>query len=195
MERKYRQRGYSDRDAAEKKRRPRRPARRAAAAASEAGHAGAAHAAHGRHGDEGALLELRRGARAGLRSERRMSALPGGDAFLQAVRAFRYRQRSLNARSRFRSESRTKLAKNDCTFFEFRMTVEKDTSPVTYATNTPCSARSRTSQRCAQSLRRPLQEVDSRSTQAINSGMRRFYICSTCVHFAFSRYWRGEGKE
>ena len=27
-----------------------------------------------------------------------------------------------------------KLAKNDCTFFEFRMTVEKDTSPVTYAT-------------------------------------------------------------
>jgi hypothetical protein len=27
-----------------------------------------------------------------------------------------------------------KDAKNDCTFFEFRMTVEKDTSPVTYAT-------------------------------------------------------------
>lgn len=26
-----------------------------------------------------------------------------------------------------------KDAKNDCTFFEFRMTVEKDTSPVTYA--------------------------------------------------------------
>jgi predicted RNA-binding Zn-ribbon protein involved in translation (DUF1610 family) len=32
-----------------------------------------------------------------------------------------------------------KLAKNDCTFFEFRMTVEKDTSPVTYATNTPAA--------------------------------------------------------
>ncbi|MFY9751256.1 MAG: hypothetical protein WBS18_13105 [Candidatus Acidiferrales bacterium] len=30
-----------------------------------------------------------------------------------------------------------KDAKNDCTFFEFRMTVEKDTSPVTYATATP----------------------------------------------------------
>ncbi len=30
-----------------------------------------------------------------------------------------------------------KDAKNDCTFFEFRMTVEKDTSPVTYATNAP----------------------------------------------------------
>ena len=27
-----------------------------------------------------------------------------------------------------------KDAKNDCTFFEFRMTVEKDTSPVAYAT-------------------------------------------------------------
>jgi len=33
-----------------------------------------------------------------------------------------------------------KDAKNDCTFFEFRMTVEKDTSPVTYATNTPAAA-------------------------------------------------------
>src|SRR5580693_899827 len=28
-----------------------------------------------------------------------------------------------------------KDGKNNCTFFEFRMTVEKDTSPVTYATN------------------------------------------------------------
>jgi hypothetical protein len=28
-----------------------------------------------------------------------------------------------------------KDAKNNCSFFEFRMTVEKDTSPVTYATN------------------------------------------------------------
>ena len=30
-----------------------------------------------------------------------------------------------------------KDAKNNCSFFEFRMTVEKDTSPVTYATSTP----------------------------------------------------------
>jgi len=30
-----------------------------------------------------------------------------------------------------------KDAKNQCTFFEFRMTVEKDTSPVSYATSTP----------------------------------------------------------
>ena len=30
-----------------------------------------------------------------------------------------------------------KDARNDCSFFEFRMTVEKDTSPVTYATSTP----------------------------------------------------------
>jgi hypothetical protein len=30
-----------------------------------------------------------------------------------------------------------KDAKNNCTFFEFRMTVEKDTSPVTYATSAP----------------------------------------------------------
>ncbi len=33
-----------------------------------------------------------------------------------------------------------KDAKNNCTFFEFRMTVEKDTSPVTYATATPAPA-------------------------------------------------------
>lgn len=30
-----------------------------------------------------------------------------------------------------------KDAKNNCTFFEFRMTVEKDTSPVTYAAKSP----------------------------------------------------------
>lgn len=30
-----------------------------------------------------------------------------------------------------------KDAKNDCKFFAFRMTVEKDTSPVTYATSAP----------------------------------------------------------
>jgi len=30
-----------------------------------------------------------------------------------------------------------KDAKNDCKFFEFRMTVEKDTSPVTYASKAP----------------------------------------------------------
>ncbi|MGB0037053.1 MAG: hypothetical protein WBP79_16410 [Candidatus Acidiferrales bacterium] len=32
-----------------------------------------------------------------------------------------------------------KDAKNDCTFFEFRMTVEKDTSPVNYATTAPAA--------------------------------------------------------
>jgi hypothetical protein len=32
-----------------------------------------------------------------------------------------------------------KDAKNKCTFFEFRMTVEKDTSPVNYATSTPAA--------------------------------------------------------
>jgi hypothetical protein len=32
-----------------------------------------------------------------------------------------------------------KDAKNNCTFFELRMTVEKDTSPVTYATNAPAA--------------------------------------------------------
>ncbi len=32
-----------------------------------------------------------------------------------------------------------KDAKNDCTFFEFRTTVEKDTSPVSYATNAPAA--------------------------------------------------------
>ena len=33
-----------------------------------------------------------------------------------------------------------KDAKNGCTFFEFRMTVEKDTSPVNYATHAPAAA-------------------------------------------------------
>ena len=33
-----------------------------------------------------------------------------------------------------------KDAKNNCTFFEFRMTVEKDTSPVAYATPVPAAA-------------------------------------------------------
>jgi len=33
-----------------------------------------------------------------------------------------------------------KDAKNDCTFFEFRMTVEKDTSPVNYAVNSSVPA-------------------------------------------------------
>jgi len=32
-----------------------------------------------------------------------------------------------------------KDAKNNCTFFEFRVTVEKDTSPVNYAKNTPAA--------------------------------------------------------
>jgi hypothetical protein len=32
-----------------------------------------------------------------------------------------------------------KDAKNNCTFFEMRMNVEKDTSPVTYAANTPAA--------------------------------------------------------
>lgn len=35
-----------------------------------------------------------------------------------------------------------KDAKNNCTFFEFRTTVEKDTSPVTYATNVAAPAAS-----------------------------------------------------
>jgi hypothetical protein len=35
-----------------------------------------------------------------------------------------------------------KDAKNNCTFFEFRMTVEKDTSPVNYASNAPAVATS-----------------------------------------------------
>jgi hypothetical protein len=32
-----------------------------------------------------------------------------------------------------------KIAKNDCTFYEFRMTVEKDTSPVQYAAAVPAA--------------------------------------------------------
>ena len=32
-----------------------------------------------------------------------------------------------------------KDARNECTFFEFRMTVEKDTSPTTYAPRTPAA--------------------------------------------------------
>jgi len=37
-----------------------------------------------------------------------------------------------------------KDGKNDCTFFEFRVTVEKDTSPVNYAAGAPAAAAPRT---------------------------------------------------
>ncbi len=36
-----------------------------------------------------------------------------------------------------------KDARNDCTFFEFRMTVEKDTSPVSYAATAPAAPAAR----------------------------------------------------
>ncbi len=36
-----------------------------------------------------------------------------------------------------------KDARNECTFFEFRMTVEKDTSPVSYATKAPAASPAR----------------------------------------------------
>jgi hypothetical protein len=35
-----------------------------------------------------------------------------------------------------------KDARNDCTFFELRVTVEKDTAPIAYATNNPVSTTS-----------------------------------------------------
>ncbi|MGH9702713.1 MAG: hypothetical protein ACRD4K_05015, partial [Candidatus Acidiferrales bacterium] len=35
-----------------------------------------------------------------------------------------------------------KDARNNCTFFEIRVTVEKDTSPVSYASNTPAATTS-----------------------------------------------------
>ena len=52
-----------------------------------------------------------------------------------------------------------KDAKNDCTFFEFRMTVEKDTSPVTLCQRNAGAYEPGTSERRAQGIRRPLQEV------------------------------------
>jgi hypothetical protein len=49
-----------------------------------------------------------------------------------------------------------KDAKNDCKFFEFRMTVEKDTSPVTYAKNpstaAPAAARPNDARRAFEDL-------------------------------------------
>ena len=36
-----------------------------------------------------------------------------------------------------------KDARNECTFFEFRMTVEKDTSPISYATSAPTTTAAR----------------------------------------------------
>jgi len=60
MERKYKQRGYSDRDSQDKKReRTERP---------PSGD-GPAHSAHGRNGNEGAMFELRCGADARFRSK------------------------------------------------------------------------------------------------------------------------------
>ena len=90
MERKYRQRGYSDAEAREKKReRADRPTEQQQPRPKQ-DMLGPRTPRMVGHSDEGALLELRGGSRAGIRSERGMSALPGGDAFVQAVRAFRY---------------------------------------------------------------------------------------------------------
>ena len=121
MERKYRQRGYSDRDAQDKKRdradRPDRPFRGRAAARSKM--RWGRDAADGGNGDARTLRELRRGIDGRLRSEWRMPAVQDGAALLQTVRAISTPDGNSNARSRFWCESRRRMRRTIVRFMSF----------------------------------------------------------------------------
>jgi hypothetical protein len=134
MERKYRQRGYSDRDAAEKKReRTERPPEQPRPKQQD-------------------MLGPRTPRMVGTVMRARCSncgavLAPGFDVnggcprcqsdlhcCKQCVHFDTGKQFECNEPIAERIPK--KDAKNDCSFFEFRMTVEKDTSPVTYAAKT-----------------------------------------------------------
>ena len=137
MERKYRQRGYSDRDAQDKKKeRPDRPG--------------------GEPRPKQDMLGPRTPRMVGTVMRARCSncgavLAPGFDPSGQCPRC-RLEMHSCKQCVHFDTALQfectqpiperipKKDAKNDCTFFEFRMTVEKDTSPVNYATNASVTA-------------------------------------------------------
>ena len=137
MERKYKQRGYRDRDGEEKKRertdRGERPAER----------------------PKQDLLGPRTPRMVGTVTRARCSncgavLAPGFDPNGQCPRC-RFElhcckqcvhfdtSRQFECTQPISERVAKKDAKNNCTFFEFRVTVEKDTSPVNYAKNTPAA--------------------------------------------------------
>jgi hypothetical protein len=142
MERKYRQRGYSDRDAQDKKKdRPDRPDR-----------------PNGEPRPKQDMLGPRTPRMVGTVMRARCSncgavLAPGFDPKGQCPRC-QLEMHSCKQCVHFDTALQfectqpiperiaKKDAKNECTFFEFRMTVEKDTSPVNYATNAPVNATS-----------------------------------------------------
>jgi hypothetical protein len=137
MERKYRQRGYSDRDAQDKKKdRPDRPT--------------------GEPRPKQDMLGPRTPRMVGTVMRARCSncgavLAPGFDPQGQCPRC-QLEMHSCKQCVHFDTALQfectqpiperiaKKDAKNDCTFFEFRMTVEKDTSPVNYAVNSAAPA-------------------------------------------------------
>jgi hypothetical protein len=140
MERKYRQRGYSDRDAQDKKKdRPDRPDRPS-----------------GEPRPKQDMLGPRTPRMVGTVMRARCSncgavLAPGFDPNGQCPRC-KLEMHSCKQCVHFDTALQfectqpiperiaKKDAKNECTFFEFRMTVEKDTSPVNYATNAPVNS-------------------------------------------------------
>ena len=140
MERKYRQRGYSDRDAQDKKKdRPDRPDRPT-----------------GEPRPKQDMLGPRTPRMVGTVMRARCSncgavLAPGFDPQGQCPRC-QLEMHSCKQCVHFDTALQfectqpiperiaRKDAKNDCTFFEFRMTVEKDTSPVNYAVNSSAPA-------------------------------------------------------
>ena len=122
----------------------------------------AAHPAHGRHHHARALLELRRGA-----ADRRRSAdqVPACAFELHSCKQCVHFDTGAQFECTQPISERIahKDARNECTFYAFRMTIEKDTAPTT-ASRAGAAAprrnfRRRPSQQRAQSLRRPLQEI------------------------------------
>jgi hypothetical protein len=139
MERKYRQRGYEDRDAREKKRergeRPEQPPRPKQELLGPRTPRMVGTVMRARCANCGAVLP------------------PGFDAKGQCPRCHAEIHcckqcvhfdtgKQFECTQPITERINKKDAKNNCSFFELRMTVEKDTSPVNYASATPAAATS-----------------------------------------------------
>ena len=138
MERKYSHRGYMDSNAPQKKeKRPQEIARRR----NSSGLARRAWWAESR----AAVVELRCGAPAGFDLTAN-AALRFRAAQLQAVRALRYRAQ-FECTEPIPERIAKKDARNECPFYAFRMTVEKDTAPTAVAPSSSAAAAPSTSYR------------------------------------------------
>ena len=139
MERKYRQRGYSDREAQDKKRE--RTERPPSASRVRSGRI--------RYGPRtprmvGTVTRARCSSCGAVLSPDSIAngECPRCHAALHSCKQCVHFDtgRQFECTQPIRSGIAKKDAKNECTFFEFRMTVEKDTSPVNYAAASTQSA-------------------------------------------------------